>query len=331
MLAVAKNRIAYRMRFGTSILGRCLVNDMLQPMPSGPFRSDGAQPTDSQDSGGYRLLVGKQAIAIEPGETIVGREEDCGIVVPHSTVSRRHARLVLEDGELCIEDLDSANGTYVNRARAFGRVPLERGDWIALGSCEMEVLPVLPETDYADLDRPTPASGVGILGQVALSRQTPESSAAETDRQRRTPCSEVDFELAGRLADRMLAVGRMQAAEQILGEPIVRILDAARAGDPPTIAMVDALGHYALRLANATDDGRWVDAAIEVHMLVGRPLRVETLRRLKSLQARASVGDRALIARYYETVRSGLGPMTPDDRILVSLLSELVFELEQDG
>lgn len=299
-------------------------------MPSGPFRSDGAQPTHSRKSGGYRLLVGMRAIKIEPGETILGRDEDCGIVVPHSTVSRRHARILFEDGELIIEDIDSANGTYVNRARAFGRVPLERGDWIALGSYEMQVLPLLRDVDDPGTEPPAPTSGVGILGQFALSKQSPESAAADTDRVGRPPVAEEEFDLAGRLADRMLAAGRPQTAEQILGEPINRVLDAARSGDLPTIEMVDALGRHALSLASATGEEHWVNAAIEVHMLMGRPLRSETLRRLVSLQSRVTVGDRAVIKRYYDILRARLGSMSPDDRILVSLLGELVIALEQD-
>src|SRR6185436_20215764 len=126
--------------------------------------------------------------------------------------------IVLEDGGLSIEDLGSANGTYVNKARAHGRVPLKRGDWIALGTFELEVLQRVPSgCDEEDLDRPTPISGMGVLGQIALSKPSPESHAAPTDRKPRKPSTEAeDLESAGRLADRMFAAGRPEAAEQIL-------------------------------------------------------------------------------------------------------------------
>jgi pSer/pThr/pTyr-binding forkhead associated (FHA) protein len=298
-------------------------------MPSGPLRSDGAQRSPFPgEAVGYRLLVGARAISIDHGETILGRGDDCGIVVPHSLVSRRHARILFEDRDLYVEDLGSANGTYLNGARIRGRVPVEHGDRITLGSYELVVLPAVSSDDDEEFDRPTPASGVEVLGQVALSRRSPESIAAETDRRHRTPSMDEELESAGRLADRVFANGRPQAAQQILTDPLLRILEDARHGNLPSAAVVDLLGRLSLRLANATGQGRWVDLAVEVHELVGRPFRAETLRRLVSLQSRSPVADDALMSRYYETLRARLASMDADDRALVSLIGELFFGLE---
>lgn len=301
-------------------------------MPSGPFRADSPHPTLSDDSpvlAVYRLLVGRQAIRIESGSTLLGRGEECAIVVMHSTVSRRHAHVVLEEGSLSIEDLGSANGTYVNKARIFGRVPLKRGDWIALGGFEIEVLQSEPDPRVDDdTDRPTPVSGVELLDKVPKSAG--EMRTIQTDRSPRTEGARLEeFESAGRLADRMFAAGRAEAAEQILGEPIMRILAAARAGNVPATPIVDALGHYALRLANATDDVRWADAAVEVHLLAVRPFRIDTLRQVAALRARKLGSDNALIARYYETLRAKLASMSAEDRILVTLVSDLVPGLDR--
>jgi pSer/pThr/pTyr-binding forkhead associated (FHA) protein len=301
-------------------------------MPSGPYRVDSPHPTLSDDSAVpavYRLLVGRQAIRIEPGATLLGRGEECAIIVMHSTVSRRHARVVFEEGSLGIEDLGSANGTYVNKARIFGRVPLKRGDWIALGGFEIEVLQSAPEPAAdEDEDRPTPVSGVELLDKVPTSAG--EMHTIQTDRSPRTEGARLEeFESAGRLADRMFAAGRAEAAEQILGEPILRILSAARAGNLPTTPIVDALGRYALRLANATGDVLWADAAVEVHLLAARPFRIETLRQVAALRSRKPGGDDALIARYYETLRSKLASMNAEERILVTLVSDLVPGLDR--
>jgi len=45
---------------------------------------------------------------------LVGRSLDCDIAVVSPHVSRQHARLTLENGQLMIEDLGSSNGTMVN-------------------------------------------------------------------------------------------------------------------------------------------------------------------------------------------------------------------------
>lgn len=51
------------------------------------------------------------------GEYIIGRRSDCQIFVPDMRVSRQHARIKLDAGRWCVEDLGSNNGTFVNGHR----------------------------------------------------------------------------------------------------------------------------------------------------------------------------------------------------------------------
>lgn len=59
---------------------------------------------------------------------VLGRslESDIAVVSPH--VSRQHARLDIDDGQLTIEDLGSANGTVVNGRSLKGRCILQHED-----------------------------------------------------------------------------------------------------------------------------------------------------------------------------------------------------------
>jgi hypothetical protein len=55
---------------------------------------------------------------------------------PEAKVSRRHARIRLQNGQYTIEDLGSTNGTFVNRGRRVipgNRQPLASGDEIIVG------------------------------------------------------------------------------------------------------------------------------------------------------------------------------------------------------
>ena len=63
----------------------------------------------------------------------VGRSAGCGAVLSHPTVSPEHARLALEQGQVWLEDLGSAHGTFVNGARVM-RFPLRPGDVVRFGS-----------------------------------------------------------------------------------------------------------------------------------------------------------------------------------------------------
>jgi two-component system, NtrC family, response regulator AtoC len=80
-----------------------------------------------------------------PGVVTVGRIPEVEIRVDHASVSRRHARILVDRGEIRISDLDSHNGTRVNGMRVDGSRVLMTGDVIAIG----EVLLVV----HAELDR----------------------------------------------------------------------------------------------------------------------------------------------------------------------------------
>jgi hypothetical protein len=72
---------------------------------------------------------------------VIGRDFECDGVLFHSTVSRRHARLVLADNILKIEDLGSTNGTTVDGiAVAPGAPrPLQAGAKLRIGDIELDV------------------------------------------------------------------------------------------------------------------------------------------------------------------------------------------------
>ena len=67
-------------------------------------------------------------------EVVIGREHELkDYLAAKNFVSRRHCRLTLEGDELFIEDLNSANGTYVNNEKIFRKTKLSKGDEVGLG------------------------------------------------------------------------------------------------------------------------------------------------------------------------------------------------------
>lgn len=76
--------------------------------------------------------VGKVIRLNRERQFVIGRRQDCDLVLNYEGVSRQHARLVYMGGAFMLEDLGSANGTVV-RGEAIGHHRLQDGDVIQLG------------------------------------------------------------------------------------------------------------------------------------------------------------------------------------------------------
>ena len=71
------------------------------------------------------------------GEHVIGRDPDVEIRIDQSTVSRRHARLVVTTEGAVLETFVSKNGTFLGSERVFAPVQLTDGDAIRVGSVQM--------------------------------------------------------------------------------------------------------------------------------------------------------------------------------------------------
>jgi hypothetical protein len=85
---------------------------------------------------GYRswLVWDGRNLPLADGESVVGRDPRCGVLIEASGVSRRHARIVVTPSQVTIEDLESSNGTFVCGQKVMGVRTLADGDEIELGS-----------------------------------------------------------------------------------------------------------------------------------------------------------------------------------------------------
>lgn len=70
---------------------------------------------------------------LNPDENVLGRQSEA-LPLSDNAVSRRHSRLLPQDGTWVIEDLGSANGTWVNGVRLRRPRKLQQGDQIRVGA-----------------------------------------------------------------------------------------------------------------------------------------------------------------------------------------------------
>lgn len=85
----------------------------------------------------YRMLWGIREIALSDGENVLGREQSAAIWIDDSSVSRRHARVVIGESGAVVEDLGSKNGTLLNGRRLKKKEPLSDGDEIVVGPARL--------------------------------------------------------------------------------------------------------------------------------------------------------------------------------------------------
>jgi len=128
---------------------RDLTPDTLAPMPTSGY--SGEEPTESGgwvlsgfDANGMavRLNISDVDLRAADDGIVIGRSaKHCRLVLNDDSVSRRHARLAGRS-PLTIEDLDSANGTVVNREMLTPgeKVPIEPGVAIEIGAVRLTLV-----------------------------------------------------------------------------------------------------------------------------------------------------------------------------------------------
>jgi pSer/pThr/pTyr-binding forkhead associated (FHA) protein len=82
----------------------------------------------------------QRKFAVKKEKLIIGRGTDCSLQVPAATVSRHHCELALAEAQLSVRDLNSSNGTYVNKERIIAETPLAAGDTLTVGPVAFTVV-----------------------------------------------------------------------------------------------------------------------------------------------------------------------------------------------
>jgi hypothetical protein len=108
-----------------------------------------------------RVEVGRQANfeyevpPVEEEEAVwLGRGAFCKIRMADTQLSRRHCQFTYQNGVLYVEDLGSRNGTRVNGELIDGRVQLEDGDSVVVGSHELRVILAKPASSASAVELP---------------------------------------------------------------------------------------------------------------------------------------------------------------------------------
>jgi pSer/pThr/pTyr-binding forkhead associated (FHA) protein len=108
-----------------------------------------------------------------PGAVVIGRQQDCDISVPTEEISRRHAQVKPTADGLLVEDLGSANGTFINGKRVQTGL-MRPGEELRLDTIRFLLVAPGMEIPATQRGASTPASGAkatprgGNTGMIAV-------------------------------------------------------------------------------------------------------------------------------------------------------------------
>jgi pSer/pThr/pTyr-binding forkhead associated (FHA) protein len=104
----------------------------LQTVRPAPGRSFVLRFISGKYQGGEFPIVPEKQI-------IVGRSSDLDMVLVEDMVSRKHARIAMQQDQIWIEDLGSTNGTFVNGEK-IKRARLKEGDRVLIGTSILKLI-----------------------------------------------------------------------------------------------------------------------------------------------------------------------------------------------
>ena len=259
----------------------------------------------------YAIKLAGMLVPLRRGETLLGRASDCGIVVPSEKASRKHAKLVVDESGVYVEDLKSTNGVFVNDEQVTKQLKLRLRDTIRIGDVTMRLVHLddMKRTRRGD---PLPAGipdEAGHAGNRGAGGMTKQASA---------------FDVVGPLVDKMLTLGRTDEAERLLRPPMQRILEGVQSGGGAAEGVTSAAASYAVRLAEASGDAEWIDWAVKIHSLLARTLPIAVVDDLYRVLRSVRDIDRPALREYVERLEARAGEMGPTERFALKRISGLV-------
>ncbi|VUD52133.1 putative signaling protein [Thalassocella blandensis] len=116
-------------------------------------------------------LLSQRQLKILP--QVLGRNEALSLTISAPSVSRNHARIEQRENQLWIVDLDSRNGTFVNRKQINAPTQIDHGDVLHFGTAEMRLIDSEHSTSRRPLIKPGHSDDTTFLSAAELSQAFP--------------------------------------------------------------------------------------------------------------------------------------------------------------
>jgi len=261
-------------------------------------------------------------LEIPLGQFLIGRSPECQLSLDDDLVSRRHALLVVVGDVATIEDLGSRNGISVNGVKIQGPFAIADGDELTIGAQKMRVFGVKAPSERSAASPPRAMR----VADTMMSLEDLRPDGDESTRHGRTgrggldpPLANPDkrvhaLSLVGSVADKAIAMGRLDDAERLLDRPLNALLERAELGDvqPEAIA---AAGTYALKLARGLEKGEWVEYTLRLYVALQQLMPPSLVDELYEILRHVRI-EKALLGRYVGILSEKAPAFGPNERFL---------------
>ncbi len=126
-------------RVGCSVVG---ARPSAVAQPAAPVRDEATRVRTALPKFVLRGVSGAtlgKTFAVTSG-AVIGRQADCDIAIPTDEISRHHARLKVTAEGVMVEDLGSANGTYIGNQRVQQSALLRPGEELRLDTVRFQLI-----------------------------------------------------------------------------------------------------------------------------------------------------------------------------------------------
>jgi hypothetical protein len=250
----------------------------------------------------FALRLLERTIPLFTGTTIIGRSRRCDIVIGERKVSRLHARLVVHAHEVILEDISHMNRVWINDSPLASAQRIEIGDRLAFGPVRAELCAAndrflsLEPTERAFVRPERAASPVLFRGSRA-----------------RSPAASPAPEPA------LVDEGKQDGARTLLERFVLR----CEVGPDVPAEELEMSVAIAMRFAESTRDGAWVNYVFRVFTALRRTLPSAIVERLYTLLRHVSGTSLTMFRNYVGVLEAQRGRLGPNDQYLVRRIQGL--------
>jgi hypothetical protein len=288
----------------------------------------------------FRLRYRSTDLELPAGEFVVGRSSECNLALDDARVSRRHARFVVTSDSVRVEDLGSRNGVHIDGRRITGLEELKHLSRVTIGDQHLTLVD-LDQDRARTLEAATvhcvkcgaPNSrgaercahcSAPLPGGRSAAAQTVEFTSPLTVDRSDGGASRSAFDVVKILAEKALAMGKLDDAERLLKPQLESLLESTKKSGKVNDELFDSATALAMKLVGGARATLWIDWLFAFHASAGRLMSIEVIDALHEVVRKAGYTNTKAAHLYVESLAAAAADYGPADRFRLKRLEGLV-------